>query len=161
LGLGIAVYRSRSEIDTLRNDIRRLQIAQASERDDLRGFKPAFDSGAVLPPLDHPRFIVVNLHHQFCPRAAKVTPAFRELQKRHEGEPVLFVTFDVTAASLADTMKLADQLGIKWVFEDPKLETGMVKLVDTQERRVVLAALGQDELSKLELVLEGGFPPVK
>lgn len=161
VGLGITVYQSRSEIASLRDDIRRLQIAQASERDDLRDFRPAFDSGAVLPPLDHPRFIVVNMHHQFCPRAAKVTPAFKELQERHKGEKVLFVTFDVTAASLADTMKLADQLGIKWVFDDPGLETGMVKLVDTQEHRVVLAALGQSELSKLESALHREISPVK
>lgn len=159
--LGVTVFLSHSEIASLRDDIRRLQISQASERDDLRGYQFTTDTSDGLPAISHPRFIVVNLHHQFCPRAAKVTPAFRELQERHKDEPVLFVTFDVTACSLADTMKLADRLGIKWIFDDPKLETGMVKLVDTQEHRVVLAALGKNELPKLETAIDSEFPSVR
>ena len=152
-GLGVIVYLSRAEIASLREQVNQLELAAAGDDGLPRDAAPdATDSPIRL--ISHPRYVVVNMHHQFCPRAAEVTPAFREIEERHTGEKVLFVTLDVTPGKIGESMKLAERLGIKWIFDDTNLETGMVKLLDTTEHRVVLAAIGQDQLPQFETKLE-------
>jgi hypothetical protein len=97
------------------------------------------------------RYIVVNLHSDLCPRANVVTPAFAQLMSRHSNDPVAFVTLDVTGQR-SQAQALAQLLNIDaCVFENPcGSETGIVKVIDRKEHKVLLTATCCDQIKRVE-----------
>lgn len=147
------------------------EIARSSESTDpadLRG-KPALatipfiaEEGVESPApsdLARPRLILIQVSADWCPRSPTVRPMFDELARRHAGESILLVTFNVTApadrrqaAYLAHSIGVLEILGHKW-------EPGMIQLIDTQAGEIIESLRTADEMQRFETTLAALLVP--
>lgn len=97
-----------------------------------------------------PRLVAVQIRADWCARTPEVAPLFSELLATYGNEPVLFVTLDITDDTRREQAELLSfSLGIPQAFDEP-FESGMIKLID-RENRVMLAAItGREQAGEFE-----------
>ena len=87
---------------------------------------------------ERPTVIAVKFHADWCGSCKVIAPAFVDLANKYDGEPVLFVTFDLTnRTTTAQAEYLAAALGLSKVWSKHAPKTGYVLLIDTQTNKVV------------------------
>jgi thiol-disulfide isomerase/thioredoxin len=98
-----------------------------------------------------PRLVAVQIHADWCARSPEVAPVFADLLTQYGNEPVLFVTLDITDDVHREQARLLSAtLGIPQAFDEP-FESGMIKLIDRENRTVLASITGREEVEELEL----------
>ena len=102
-----------------------------------------------------PRLVAVNFRADWCTACPKMAPVYDRLVECYREQSVLFVVFDLTNdGTRKQSELLASSLGIDWLCGE-SIRTGMIKLVDRQDRRVLASATEPDELSDILAKLDG------
>lgn len=100
-----------------------------------------------------PRLVAVRIQADWCVRCPLIAPTYEELIKEHASEPLLFVTLDITDDERRrQSQRLVESLGIDEVFEAP-FESGMIKLIDRRDERVLSVLTDRAQKQNLEIVL--------
>ena len=87
---------------------------------------------------EKPKVIAVKFHADWCGSCKVIAPMFANLANKYDGEPVLFVTLDLTnRTTTAQSEYLAAALGLSKVWSEYAPKTGYVLIVDTETRKVV------------------------
>ena len=77
-----------------------------------------------------PAAVVVKMHADWCPSCKALEPTLAELKAELKGEPVLFITLDITDAVLTEQSRLlAQTLGIESIMKSNN-KTGLVFVYD-------------------------------
>ena len=77
-----------------------------------------------------PQAIVVKMHADWCPSCKALEPTLAELKAELSGEPVLFLTLDISdAANTEQSRLLAETLGIETIMKKNN-KTGLVLVYD-------------------------------
>ncbi len=105
--------------------------------------------------LSDPRFVLVNLFHELCPRSRMMKPLFEQFAEGHKDDPDLFcITLDITGSHLRDAITHASMLGVGCAFEDkPGFESGMIKIIDKDESAVIARTATVEGLSDLDRII--------
>jgi len=109
-----------------------------------------------------PRYLVVTLHHEVCPRSAEMTPLFKRLPDEFAGSPAIFAVLDVSPSCADAAQAVSDRFGIDLVglFRSKQSqfpETGIVKVIDLETKRVVYTELWPRQFEELEHYLQVAF----
>ncbi len=88
--------------------------------------------------LTEPKLIVAKFHADWCGSCKALGPVMTDLENKLDGEPVLFVTFDLTnQMTRRQSQMRAAALGLENVWADNKGATGTLKVVDADSRKVL------------------------
>jgi thiol-disulfide isomerase/thioredoxin len=132
---------------------------------------PVADAAPAVNSADAPRFVLVRIHADWCPRCPSIAPIFEELTGKYAKEPLLMVTLDITSPEtrlqtryLAKSLGVYEQIGIDYDAQGrAKLEPGMIRLIDREQHEIVATLRSVDERPVFEdaLVhaLPAGVPP--
>ncbi|HXV78074.1 MAG TPA: thioredoxin family protein [Candidatus Polarisedimenticolaceae bacterium] len=109
---------------------------------------PARGDAEATPAL--PRLVAVQIRADWCARTPEVGPVFARLVSQYGGEPILFVTVDISDdARREQAALLTANLGIPEALEAP-FESGMIKLLDRDRRRLLAAVTDPAQLEQFE-----------
>ena len=102
-----------------------------------------------------PRLVAINFRADWCTACPKMAPVYDRLVECYREQSVLFVVFDLTDdGTRKQSQLLASSLGIDWLCGE-SVRTGMIKLVDRQDRRVLASVTKPDELNEILAKLDG------
>ena len=105
------------------------------------------NSGAAIESA--PRLVAVNFRADWCTACPKMAPVYDRLVECYREQSVLFVVFDLTNDGTRKQAELlASSLGIDWLCGE-SVRTGMIKLVDRQDRRVLASVTKPDEVNEI------------
>ena len=105
--------------------------------------------------------MAVRIHADWCPKSPDVAPVFAELLTQYGNEPLLFVTFDISDdVRLEQAKLLGASLGIERAFEEP-FGSGMIKLIDREEGRLLAAVSGSEQAAELQLRIAEALASVR
>ena len=106
-----------------------------------------------------PRLVAVKIQADWCARTPVVAPIFDDMTAEYGNQPILFVTLDITDETGRQQARyMAANLGISSVYDDP-FESGMVKLIDRQDGRVLSVLTGEEHRPKMKGALALALPP--
>ncbi len=115
---------------------------------------PASDSAGALTP----NLVAVVIQADWCARTPDVAPIFENMTAEYGNQPILFVTLDITDETGRQQARyMAANLGISSVYDDP-FESGMVKLIDRQDGRVLAVLTGEEHRPRMEGALAQALP---
>jgi len=84
-----------------------------------------------------PKLIAVKHHGDWCSSCKKMGSIFTDLRNKFDGQPVLFVTLDLTNISTRNQSELlASTLGLQSVYKNNP-GTGFILLIDPKTYQVV------------------------
>lgn len=90
------------------------------------------------PAADSPKVIAIKLHADWCGSCKAMGPVFTDLANKFDTAPALFVTFDMTTQSQRKQAEYhAAALGVGDLWPAYGKKTGLILLIDTQDRKVV------------------------
>ena len=116
------------------------------------------DSPTPANPAQWPKLVAVKVHADWCGRCPTIAPVFAELTADFGNRPVLFVTLDITDDLRRQQARyLARSLGIEWVF-DESFESGIITLVDREQREVVARLTDRRQKPQLVSALTRALP---
>ena len=96
-----------------------------------------------------PRLVAVNFRADWCTACPKMAPVYDRLVECYREQSVLFVVFDLTDDGTRKQAELlASSLGIDWLCGE-SIRTGMIQLVDRQDRRVLASVTKPDEVNEI------------
>jgi thiol-disulfide isomerase/thioredoxin len=85
-----------------------------------------------------PDVMAVKFHADWCGSCKTIAPMLSDLKNKRDGEPVLFVTLDLTnQTTTAQAALMASALGIDKVYDKHAPKTGYVLLIDAKTKKVV------------------------
>lgn len=146
IGLLTVAALTQREVRNLQNEIARLEQAGAP-------LAPPQDPPEKIKLVDR-RLALVNMDHDTCPIAAKMTPWFKKLSKINDEGPVKFINLDLSKDVFKNTLSKAKDKGFGCVFDESMgADTGIVKLVDLDQNEVV-RTYDLDQRKLLEEVLD-------
>lgn len=133
-------------------------VQNARLRGDVATLRASLQGGAVAQPasFEQAPLMVVDYWHEGCPVAAGVSPQIKALAEKYRGQPVLFVTLDVTESCASQTSLLAKSLGLESTMSTCSMpvQSGTVALVDTRTHEVIAACTGSAELPTVAAALD-------
>ena len=104
-----------------------------------------------------PRLVAVNFRADWCTACPKMAPVYDRLVECYREQSVLFVVFDLTDDGTRKQAELlASSLGIDWLCGE-SIRTGMIQLVDRQDRRVLASVTKPDEVNEILAKLDRGL----
>lgn len=116
------------------------------------------DSPTPANPAQWPKLVAVKVHADWCGRCPMIAPVFAELTADFGNRPVLFVTLDITDDLRRQQARyLARALDIEWVF-DESFESGIITLVDREQREVVARLTDRRQKPQLVSALTRALP---
>jgi thiol-disulfide isomerase/thioredoxin len=111
--------------------------------------------GAVEPAAAGAELVAVKFWHRTCPACREIDPRYGEVQRRLEGQPLLFVTFDMsTEESRRQSEMLADRLGLGDHYRENFGSSGFVILVDPKTGREVGRLTTRDDIDGMTDIVE-------
>ena len=100
-----------------------------------------------------PSLVAVQIQADWCRRTPIVAPLFKELTSKYGNQPILFVTLDITDETKRKQARLlASNLGIDRVFDEP-FESGMIKLLDRDQKKVLMILTEEEHRPRMEVLL--------
>lgn len=92
--------------------------------------------------LDAARMTAIFVRADWDEASRKLQPVFEGLMNRFDEEPVLFVTLDLTNATVRhQALLLSKELRLGKVSEEVQGKLGTIQFVTSQEERTVISAL--------------------
>lgn len=108
-------------------------------------FAPHLQAADVSPP----KLIAVKHHGDWCGNCKKMGSTFTDLRNKFDGQPILFVTLDLTNISTRNHSELlATALGLKSVYQNNP-GTGFILLIDPHTRQVVKKLTADQDLKMM------------
>ena len=93
---------------------------------------------AEQPAPQSPELIAIKFHADWCGSCKAMTPTLADLKNKLDGEPVLFLTLDLTnQTTTTQAQLLASVLGISDVYKKNAPKTGFVILLDAKTKKQV------------------------
>ena len=144
----IFIVGARREANRLRSELRQEQLRSAALQRR---------SEYLIGTEKTPRYVLVEFHHDQCPFSKQVVPYFDKLAARYgANQNVLFLRLDVTGSKAKDSIAVVNLMRMNYLFVNSSgVETGALKLVDTEQNRVVGAFKVGSTADPLEAMLEG------
>ena len=103
--------------------------------------------------IELPSLVAVKVRADWCTRTPVVEPIFTGLTEKYGGEPILFVTMDITDENgRRQARYMASNLGIDWIF-DTYFESGMIKVIDRRQESVLATLTTADQSRQVESLL--------
>ena len=92
----------------------------------------------ALRPDPPPKLVAVKFWHTTCPACKKLDPNYAVVVERMRDRPVRFLTLDMsTEASRERSSKMAEELGIKELFDERFGSTGYVIVLDAETHEFI------------------------
>ncbi len=114
-----------------------------------------FSLGAAEIP--SPKLIAVKHHGDWCGSCKKMGSIFTDLRNKFDGQPVLFVTLDLTNISTRNQSELlAAALGLQSVYKNNP-GTGFILLVDPKTHRVVKKLTADQDIKTMSKAIAAGL----
>ena len=96
-----------------------------------------------------PKLIAVKHHGDWCGSCKKMGTTFTDLRNKFDGQPILFVTLDLTNVSTRNQSELlASALGLKTVYQNNP-GTGFILLINPQTQKVVKKLTADQDLKMM------------
>ena len=103
--------------------------------------------------IELPSLVAVKVQADWCLRTPVVEPIFTDLIEKYGGEPILFVTMDITDENRRRQARyMASNLGIDWIF-DTYFESGMIKVIDRRQESILATLTTADQSPQVESLL--------
>lgn len=97
-----------------------------------------------------PKLVALDFYADWCPACKALTPVYRDLANKTDGQPVLFVTLDQTNKAKARQAEyLIAELGFGDLWSEYGGKTGFVLLVDPDTGTVVDRISARDTLADM------------
>lgn len=117
---------------------------------------------AGLSPLaaaQAPALVVAKFHADWCGACRAMGDVATDLANKHDGQPVLFVTFDLTNATTRHQSEMrAAALGLGTLFDANRDKTGFLVLIDTASRTEVARLTREQSLKDMSAALLKALP---
>ncbi|MCA9294732.1 MAG: hypothetical protein KDA20_13065, partial [Phycisphaerales bacterium] len=110
-----------------------------------------------------PKYLIVTLHHDICPRAALVTPWFEHLPDEFKTAPAVFVVLDLSPSSLARATEVAERMGLdlhQFMSASGYPETGKAWVINAQTHEIVRELDSPNQCDDFEHALKDILPAV-
>lgn len=96
-----------------------------------------------------PKLIAVKHHGDWCGSCKKMGTTFTDLRNKFDGQPILFVTLDLTNVSTRNQSELlASALGLKSIYQNNP-GTGFILLINPQTHQVVKKLTANQDLKMM------------
>lgn len=117
---------------------------------------------ASLSPLSAaqaPALVVAKFHADWCSACRAMGDVATDLANKHDGQPILFVTFDLTNATTRRQSELrAAAFGLGDLFDANQEKTGFLVVVDAKTRAEVARLTREQSLKDMSGALAKALP---